>query len=46
MHLPKISEENKHCYLAGDFNTNLLQLDPKQDINNYFNVMTKQNFTP
>ena len=44
--LPKISKENKPCYLAGDLNMNLLQLRDKPEIENYFDVMTNQNFTP
>jgi UDP-N-acetylmuramyl tripeptide synthase len=44
--LPKISNEKKHCYLIGDFNMNLLQLESNSDIEHYFDVMTNQNFTP
>jgi endonuclease/exonuclease/phosphatase family metal-dependent hydrolase len=46
MLLTKLSKENKPCYLAGDFNMNLLHLETKPEIENYFDVMTNQNFTP
>ena len=44
--LNKISKEKKTCYLAGDFNINLLQLEKKVEIENFFDIMTNQNFTP
>ena len=44
--LSKISKEKKPCYLAGDFNMNLFQLDTKSDIGHYFDVITEKNFTP
>ena len=44
--LTKVSEEKKTCYLAGDFNMNLLQLENNPEIENYFDIMTNQNFTP
>ena len=39
--LSKISKEKKPCYLAGDFNMNLLQFDTKSDIGHYFDVITE-----
>ena len=44
--LIKVSKEKKPCYLAGDFNMNLLQLENKPEIENYFDMITNQNFTP
>ena len=44
--LLKISKERKPCYLAGDFNMNLLQLENNTDIENYFDTLTDKNFTP
>ena len=44
--LSKISKERKTCYLAGDFNINLLQLENNTDIENYFDTITDLNFTP
>ena len=44
--LSKISKERKTCYLAGNFNINLLQLENNTDIENYFDTITDLNFTP
>ena len=44
--LSKISKEKKTCYLAGDFNMNLLQWENNSDIEHYFDVITGYNFTP
>ena len=44
--LSKLSKENKSCYIAGDFNMNLLQLENNPDIENYFNEVTDHNFSP
>ena len=44
--LNKLSKENEPRHLAGDFNMNLLQFETKPEIENYFDVMTNQNFTP
>ena len=43
--LPKILKEKKICYLAGDFNMNLLQLENNSEIEHFFDKMTNQNFT-
>ena len=45
-HLHKLSKEKKSCYLTGDFNMNLLQLENNSDIENYFDELTNHNFTP
>ena len=44
--LSKLSKEKKPCYLAGDFNMNLLQLESKPEIEDYFDMITEKNFTP
>ena len=44
--LNKTSKEKKMCYLAGDFNINLLQLEKKVEIENFLDIMINQNFTP
>ena len=42
----KISKENKICYLAGDFNMNLLHLDKDSEIEKYFDTLTSNKFMP
>ena len=44
--LSKLSKEKKTCYLAGDFNMNLLQIESNTDIELYFDELTDANFTP
>ena len=44
--LSKLSKEKKTCYLAGDFNMNLLQIESNTDIELYFDELTDTNFTP
>ena len=44
--LSKISKEKKICYIAGDFNMNLLQLETNTDIEQYFDEITNNNFMP
>ena len=44
--LRKLSREKKPCYLAGDFNMNLLQVENNSDIEHYFDTITENNFTP
>ena len=44
--LKKLSKEKKPCYLAGDFNMNLLQVDNNSEIEHYFDLITENNFTP
>ena len=44
--LSKLSKEKKTCYLAGDFNMNLLHLEKKTEIEHYFDVITDAKFTP
>ena len=43
--LPKILKEKKICYLAGDFNRNLLQLENNSEMEHFFDELTNQNFT-
>ena len=44
--LSKITKERKLCYLAGDFNINLLQVRINTDILHYFDELKDKNFTP
>ena len=44
--LKKLSKEKKPCYLAGDFNMNLLEVDNNSEIEHYFDLITENNFTP
>ena len=44
--LSKLSKEKKTCYLAGDFNMNLLHLEKKTEIEHYYDVITDAKFTP
>ena len=44
--LSKITKEKKPCYLAGDFNMNLLQVESNTDIEHYFDKLTDKHFTP
>ena len=36
--LTKITAENKHCYVSGDFNLDLLKYDNNNLINNFVNM--------
>ena len=40
------NHEKKPCFLAGDFNMSLLQLENNPEIESYFDMMTNQSFTP
>ena len=42
----KVSKEKKICYLAGDFNMNLLNLDKDSEIEKYFDLLTDNKFMP
>ena len=42
----KISKEKKICYLAGDFNMNLLHLEKDPEIEKYFDLLTNNKFMP
>jgi len=42
----KISKEKKTCYLAGDFNMNLLHLEKDSEIEKYFDLLTTNKFMP
>ena len=44
--LSKLAKEKKPCFLAGDFNMNLLQVEDNPDVNQYFDILTENNFTP
>ena len=44
--LIKLSKENKHCYLTGDFNMNLLSITKETDIENFFEQLTDKQFMP
>ena len=44
--LTKIQNENKVCYLSGDFNMNLLDLDKEKEVETYFDNMTDHKFMP
>ena len=44
--LMKISKEKKICYLAGDFNMNLLHLEKDPEIEKYFDLLTNNKFMP
>ena len=43
--LSKLCKEKKTCYLAGDYNMNLLQMESSTDIELYFDELTHTNFT-
>ena len=42
----KVLKEKKICYLAGDFNMNLLNLDKDSEIEKYFDLLTDNKFMP
>ena len=44
--ISKITKEKKTCYLAGDFNMDLLHLEKENDIKDYFDLLTTNNFMP
>ena len=44
--ITKLSKEKKICYLAGDFNMNLLNLDKDVEIEKYFDLFTSNKFMP
>ena len=44
--LSKLSKEKKKCFLAGDFNINLLQLESNTETEQFFDTVTDANFTP
>ena len=44
--LDKIKKEKKTCYLAGDFNINLLDIEKDKDVEQYFDSLTNYNFMP
>ena len=44
--LSKLSNENKHCYIAGDFNLDLLKHDTNIHISNYLNTFYHYDMRP
>jgi len=42
--LTKIQDENKVCFLSGDFNMNLLDLEKEKEVETYFDNMTDHKF--
>lgn len=46
LQLSKLSRENKICYIAGDFNLNLLNCESHQHTSNFFNSMISSSFYP
>ena len=44
--LNKISLENKHCVIMGDFNINLLKIDTNDAYNNFLNTLQSNHFSP
>ena len=44
--LRKINEENKLCYLSGDFNIDLLKYDSSNKHRGFLNMMTSSGFLP
>ena len=44
--LENISNENKKCYLMGDFNINLLQYDTNNTVQNFIDMLSSQSFYP
>ncbi len=44
--LLKISNENKQCYISGDFNLDLLKHDTNNLINNYLNIFYNHDMRP
>ena len=44
--LQRISKENKHCVLMGDFNVDLLKMETHNDSNEFYNNLSSHFFTP
>ena len=44
--LEKLSQENKSCFLMGDFNINLLNTNTNNSISDFFNLMCSNFFAP
>ena len=44
--LLRLSKEKKKCFLTGDYNINLLQLENDRAIEQFFDTVTNANFTP
>ena len=44
--ITKITNEKKICYLAGDFNINLLQSETDSNIKDFFDILTSNLFVP
>ena len=44
--MAKLSAENKICYLAGDFNIDLLQTETNDDVREFFETLTAHLFVP
>jgi len=45
-HLRKVGNNNKHVYLTGDFNINLLEHASSNNVNIYLNTLLAHNFIP
>jgi hypothetical protein len=41
-----LAKEKKTCFLAGDFNMNLLHLENDPEIEKYFDLLTNNKFMP
>ena len=44
--MKKINKENKSAFITGDFNINLLHIDSKTEVNDYYDQITESNFLP
>ena len=44
--ITKITNEKKICYLAGDFNINLLQSETDSNIKDFFDILTSNLLVP
>ena len=44
--LSSISNENKRCYIMGDFNLDLLKCDTRPEVNDFINLLYSYNFFP
>ena len=44
--LAKLNKENKECYMAGDFNIDLLKYDTNNKYSEFLNTMTSFGFLP
>ena len=44
--IAKLTAENKICYLAGDFNVDLLQTEKHDDVREFFEILTANLFVP